>query len=134
MSESASPRAAQTLILSAAPTEEEWGSRNDKWRSDLFELEQTLRASVPDAVQGTVAGKDTKGVELLQVVVDLASAGALTAVVEGYKAWLGQKPERRRLQIGWRIGDRSGDFTADAENIDSGDIATIASEAFKASQ
>lgn len=120
------------VVLAVAPTEDEWGSRDDRWRSDVFELETALRHRVPDGMRGIVPARDQKGVELIEVVVDLASAGAFTAAVEGLKLWLNKKPDRRTLRLGYRVGNRTGEITADATNIDSGDLARIASEAFKA--
>ncbi len=121
-----------SLVLRVVPAEDEWGWRNDKWRTDVFELEQVLLANVPEAVRRPTPDEAHKGLDLLAVIVALGSAGAFTAAVEAFKAWLGKKPDRRSIVVEYQVGDEIGRITVDATNVDSGDLAEIASKAFRA--
>lgn len=52
------------VSLTMVPSESEWGSRNDRWRSDLFELRQRIERAVPDGVAPSqpVDGQNGPGV------------------------------------------------------------------------
>ena len=130
MSSTEEPVATGPATISVVPDEAEWGGRDDRWRADVFELEQALRRHVPEAVSGGTATEGAKGVELVEVVVQLASAGAFSAAIEGMKLWLSNKPTRRSLKLRYDIEGRQGELTADATNIDSADVRAIAASAF----
>jgi hypothetical protein len=72
-----------------------------------------------------------KGIELVEVVLTLGSAGAFTAAVEAFKIWMAKKPDHRKLDVTYEIvegegGNRTGHIRVDATNVDSADIAAVA--------
>ncbi len=117
------------VSLRMVPSESEWGSRNDRWRSDLFELRQRIERAVPDGVAPPQPVEGHMGIELAQIIVDFATAGVFTAAIEAMKAWLHEKPGRRAIDAEYEYDDngtvRRGRVTITADNIASNDV-TIA--------
>lgn len=115
------------VSLTVVPSESEWGSRNDRWRSDLFELRQRIERAVP---KGAVAPPQPvdghMGIELVQIIVELVAAGVFTAAIEAMKVWLQEKPRRRALEVEYEYDDngtiRRGRATITADNIASNDV------------
>ncbi|MDD7937552.1 hypothetical protein PHK61_03855 [Actinomycetospora lutea] len=127
------------LTLEIVPGEDEWGTRSDdRWRADLLGLRREIERSVPSAVVPPAAAPGTKGVEVLDVIVTLGTAGVFTATVEAFRAWLQHKPGRRSIVVRWTSRDedgrlRSGTTTVTGENVDSNDLSVVSSEVFKGS-
>lgn len=114
------------LVVRVAPGADEWGTcDDDRWRHDLYELEQDLERALRGAVQPAVVRRDIKGVELIEVVLAFGSAGVFTAAVEVFKAWLAKKPDRRTLDVTWLGRDGNRTLRIDATNIGGGEIAQI---------
>lgn len=120
------------VSLTMVPSESEWGSRNDRWRSDLFTLRQQIERAVPDGVAPPQPVDGYMGIELAQIIVDLATAGVFTAAIEAMKAWLHEKPGRRAIEAEYEYEDngtiRRGRATITADNIASNDVTTALSQ------
>lgn len=116
------------VSLTMVPSEAEWGSRNDRWRSDLFELRQRIERAVPDGVAPPRPVDGHMGLELAQIIVALATTGVFTAAIEAMKAWLHEKPGRRAIEAEYEYDDngtvRRGRATITANNIASNDVTT----------
>jgi hypothetical protein len=101
---------------------------------ELFELESDLTRELPDMIeQRAVAGK--KGI-VTEVLIPIGSSGALTAMVEVFKAWIGKRPTNRTLDVHFDVDDgrpdkRSGSLHVDATNVGSEVFDTIAQEVLK---
>lgn len=123
------------VSLTMVPAESEWGSRNDRWRSDLFELRQRIERAVPDRVASPQPVDGHMGLELAQIIVDLATAGVFTAAIEAMKAWLHEKPGRRAIVAEYEYDDngtvRRGRATITADNIASNDVTTALGQVLK---
>ena len=121
------------VVLELVPGEDEWGSRDDRWRADVYELQQELSLAVPDAVRPPEDREGSKGLEWAQVVVELVSAGALTATVAGMKAWLNHG--RRSITARWRVVHQgrpeTGEIVIDAANVDDNVLTEIANGVFR---
>jgi hypothetical protein len=120
------------LVLRVAPTDDEYRYDDDRWRSDFAELHDMVARAVPESAPQPVSDDSLKGIEIGTLIVSLGSAGAFTAAVEAFKAWLAKKPDRRRLDMQWRLGPDGGRITVDANNIDSSDVVAAANERLKA--
>jgi hypothetical protein len=120
------------VSLTMVPSESEWGSRNDRWRSDLFELRQRIERAVPDGVAPSQPVDGQMGLEWAQIIVDFAAAGVFTAAIEAMKAWLHEKPGRRAIEAEYEYDDngtvRRGRATITADNIASNDVTTALGE------
>jgi hypothetical protein len=115
--------------LIVAPSAHEWGSREDRrWQSDLFELRQRLDRSAPGAVAPLDPAEGHMGIELAQVIVDLASAGVFAAAFETIKTWIQERPGRREIEAEFEFEDngtvRRGHATITAHNLTSNDVST----------
>ncbi|WP_270006801.1 hypothetical protein [Solirubrobacter deserti] len=60
---------------------------------------------------------------ITDIVIPLASSGALTAATEVFKAWLNKRPQHRSLDVEYEVEQdgapsRSGKLSIDAENVD----------------
>ncbi|MDM7854544.1 hypothetical protein [Cellulomonas alba] len=87
------------LVLHVSPGTDEWGTADDdRWRADLAELHRLLARELPDETQEPTQADGTRGIELAQVLVDLGSAGVITAAVEVVKAWIAARPGRRSVK------------------------------------
>lgn len=119
----ADPPVARLIVV---PSESEWGSRTDRWQADLFELRQRIERAVPVGVQPVEPAEGYLGIELAQVVVDLAAAGVFAAAFDVIKAWLHEKPGRRAIEAEYEFDDngtiRRGHATITADNVASNDV------------
>jgi hypothetical protein len=122
---STEPQDAGVLVISFEPDDEEWGTRDDRWREDLFDLRTDLEREVPEAVEPEPPKSDAMGVEIVPVIVALAHAGVFTSMVAGLKAWLANRPKRRSITATWKIGDQTGTLTITADNIDGGALVAL---------
>jgi hypothetical protein len=114
------------ITIRVKPGIGEWGTKDsERWRDDLYELQDDLTLAVPGSVAPPPPDGEGKGLGLVEVLLTLGSSGAFTAAVEVFKAWLGKKPDRRSADIVWEVSGQSGKITIDASNVDSDQLAEI---------
>lgn len=117
------------VTLVVEPGTQEWGTRTDRWHSDLLEVRDRLdRRLPPGSVAAATPAEGAMGLELTEVLVALGTSGAISGAVEVLKAWLAEKRKVRTLNITVRRGDQVSHLVLDSENMDSHDLAAIAQE------
>ena len=89
------------LVLHVRPDTQEWGREDDdRWRSDLAELQRLLSHELPAETEDPGTVDNARGpAEISDVILALGSAGAMTAAVEIFKTWVGARPGRRRVKV-----------------------------------
>lgn len=113
------------------PDVHEWGSQDDdRWRSDLAELQLMLRRELPDAVAPPVPAGDAKGVaEIASIILALGSAGVFTAAADVIKAWIAARPGHRRVVVEYPTESGPQRLVVDADGIDGDKLADLAATA-----
>jgi len=104
--------------LAIEPRSDDYHPDDDRWRDQVAGLYSALHEQADVAQRGrAVAG--TKGT-LDAFVVALGSAGAFTATVDCFRAWLG-RDRRRRIDVRWEENgaERFVTLTGDAVDVDS---------------
>ena len=87
-----------------------------RWHRQVAELLTQLNAeAVPIRKQGV--GKPGEKGEVEAIILALGSAGAFSAAVTIFKAWLGRSADRS-VKISGKVGDRYVDLEINAKNID----------------
>jgi Effector Associated Constant Component 1 len=86
------------LELVIEPHTDEYGRLEDRWRAQVATLHRELQARV-DAVERGRLVPGTKGT-IDELIVALGSAGAFTAMIECFHAWLG-RDKTRRIDVRW---------------------------------
>ena len=111
------------------PGTEEWGREDDdRWRSDLVDLQSRFERELPKATVPVPMGEKTKGMaELTDVVVSLGSAGAITAAVELVKVWVRARPGTRSVRIEMRSDDgRSSEYKVEGDGLGAEEVKDVA--------
>ena len=114
--------------LAVEARNDQYRSDDDRWRAQVATLHQDLHAQVDTVERGhPVTG--AKGT-LDQLVIALGSAGAFTAALDCFRAWL-QRDKGRRIDVRWDEDgvERYVTFTGDAVDADS--VRVIAEAAAK---
>ncbi|SDI86369.1 hypothetical protein SAMN05444157_0533 [Frankineae bacterium MT45] len=101
------------------PDDERWLSQVNAYRSELHGLVDTHLQSRPLA--GSKGGVD-------ELIVALGSAGAFTAAVESFRAWLG-RDRGRRIEVRWDDGGVEHYVSLTGEAIDVDSVRSIATAA-----
>ena len=117
--------------LTVTPRSDFYASTDERADHEAFELQEAIRRELPDAVDARAAPGE-KGV-ITDVIIPLASGGALTAVVEVFKTWLAKRPTNRTIDLSFEVdrgkdGKKSGTLRLDSTNIDDAVLDTIAKE------
>ncbi|GAA4351176.1 effector-associated constant component EACC1 [Angustibacter luteus] len=135
MTEATSPPAggdADVLLLHVRPDTLEWGTEDDdRWRSDLAELQHLLRRELRDETQEPPPAAGNRGAaEISDVIVALGSAGAMTAAVEVFKSWINARPGRRQVTVtieGAGVEQRS--VCVQADGLGAAELRDLAAQA-----
>jgi hypothetical protein len=90
--------AARELALVIEPRNAQYSPDDDRWRAQVVSLRQELRAQVDTTERGRLV-PDTKGT-ISELVVALGNAGAFTAMVDCFRAWLSRDKDRR-IDVRW---------------------------------
>ena len=100
------------------PRSDDYQPDDDRWRDQVVGLYSALREQA-DVVQRGRAVAGTKGT-LDAFVVALGSAGAFTATLECFRAWL-SRDRSRRIDVRWdeNGAERFVTLTGDAIDVDS---------------
>ena len=109
--------AGRELELVIEPRSEEYSPDDDRWRAQVVSLRQELQAQVDTTEHGRLV-PGTKGT-IAELVVALGSAGAFTAMVDCFRAWL-SRDKHRRIDVRWDEDgvERYVTFTGDAVDAD----------------
>jgi hypothetical protein len=110
------------------PRSDDYQPDDDRWRDQVTGLYSALQDQA-DVVRRGSAVAGTKGT-LDAFVVALGSAGAFTATLECFRAWLG-RDRSRRIDVRWEENgaERFVTLTGDAIDVDSvRDIAKAAAQ------
>ncbi len=109
------------------PKTEYYRADDDRWRVEVSQLIDGLDQEVGGVrqEQNPVAGK--KG-GLESVIVALGSAGAFTAAVEYFRAWLG-RDRTRSMEITWMVNGQEQRVTIRGEAIDQSALRDLAGAA-----
>jgi hypothetical protein len=87
-----------------------------RWHRQVAELLTQLNAgAVPIRKEGVGNAGEKGGAEA--IILALGSAGAISASVTIFKAWLGRSADRS-VKISGKVGDRNVDLEITAQNID----------------
>ena len=120
-----------TLRLIVEGHSDLFAARDERAAQEAYELQQALERAVPEHIERRPSEGD-KGV-VTEVIVPIATSGALTAMTEAFKAWLGKKPTHRSISVRYEVDEgssatRKGDLDVDATNVDDAVLDTIARE------
>jgi len=109
--------AGRELELVVEPRSEGYSPDDDRWRAQVVSLRQELQAQVDTTERGRLV-PGTKGT-VAELVVALGSAGAFTAMVDCFRAWL-SRDKHRRIDVRWDEDgvERYVTFTGDAVDAD----------------
>jgi hypothetical protein len=94
-------------------THEQLGANDERWEKQVQGLLADLKAQSVQAKRA--AGESEpgkKGIDASQIIIALGSAGAITAAVEVFKAWLGRDKKRSI-----RIKNTKDELTITGDNI-----------------
>lgn len=117
------PRSVEVQISARSSAFDEGDPR---WHRQVTELLTQLNAgAVPIRKEGVgkagekgeVRNGDVEKGDMQAVILALGSAGAFTAAVTIFKAWLGRSADRS-VKISGTVGDRNVDLEITAKNID----------------
>jgi hypothetical protein len=101
-----------TLTLVVTPLSDDYDPTDSRWRGEVGSLVRALEQEVPVEQQATAAeGKKFGVVELIAV---LGSAGAISAALQAFQAWL-KRDRSRRLTLRWDIDGQPGCIELDGE-------------------
>ena len=112
MSSTPSPAATE---ISIEPTSSAYDPNDARWRSQVQLLLKSLEANVGPVRQNVTPVAGQKG-GLIEIIVALGSAGAITASVEVFKAWLG-RDRTRSVKITRKRGGKTETLEVTGDNI-----------------
>jgi hypothetical protein len=108
------------------PRSDDYRPDDDRWRDQVAGLYSALHAEA-DVVQRGSAVAGTKGT-IDSFVVALGSAGAFTATVECFRAWL-SRDRSRRIDVRWDDNGTEHFVTLTGDAIDVDSVREIAKAA-----
>ncbi|MFH8692623.1 hypothetical protein ACH4VQ_36625 [Streptomyces anulatus] len=107
------------------PGTDRFDAEDEGWLRQVADLVTTLREEVGTVSHSRIPEPDTKGASS-QLILALASAGALTAAVNCFRAWL-RRDKTRTLTVTW--SDDSGTeqtVTVAGDRIDQASFQALA--------
>src|SRR5262245_20731520 len=111
------------LELVIEPRTDEYSRDDERWRAQVATLHRELQARVDTVARGRpVPG--TKGM-IDELIVALGSAGAFTAMVECFRAWLG-RDKSRRIEVRWDEDGAERFVTFSGDAVDPETVREIA--------
>ena len=101
--------------VAVEPHNDQYDPDDDRWRDQAATLYADLHYQVGTVRRGHPV-EGTKGT-IDQVIIALGSAGAITAVVDCFRAWLGRDRDRR-IDIRWEENGVERSVTLAGETVD----------------
>lgn len=114
----------QALELVIEARTDRYDHTDDRWRDQVSQLHTSLRGEVGGLRRERSAVPGTKGT-VETVILALGSAGAFTAAIECFRAWLG-RDRTRSLEISWWGDGRQERVVIQGEAIDTAALQTVA--------
>jgi hypothetical protein len=111
------------LELVIEPHNDDYGPDDDRWRAQVATLHRELQALV-DTTRRARLVSGTKGT-IDELIVALGSAGAFTAMVECFRAWLG-RDRSRRIEVRWDEDGAERFVTFRGDAVDAETVREIA--------
>ena len=118
--------AAGPLEVAVEPHNDEYDPDDDRWRDQVA----TLYADLDAQVGADRRGRPVEGAKgaVDQLIIALGSAGAFTAAVECFRAWLG-RDRSRRIDVRWEENGVERSVTLTGEAVDAETVREIAKAA-----
>jgi hypothetical protein len=91
------------IEVTITPATGRFDAEDQRWLDQVADLITALRDDVGAVSQRRIPVPGTKG-SLGEVILALGSAGAITAAVECFRAWL-RRDKTRSLTVSWAKGD-----------------------------
>jgi hypothetical protein len=118
--------AAGPFEVAVEPRNDEYHPDDERWRDQVATLYADLHAQV-DAVRRGRPVEGAKGA-VDQLIIALGSAGAFSAAVDCFRAWLGRDRDRR-IDVRWDENGVERSVTLTGEAVDVETIREIAKAA-----
>ena len=117
------PSGDRRLELVVEPRNDDYDPADDRWRAQVG----TLYAELADQVDTYRRGRSVPGTKgtIDEVILALGSSGALTAVVECFRAWL-QRDKSRSIDVRWDEDGVERRVTFSGDNVDTATVREIA--------
>ena len=100
-----------------------YGRDDDRWRAQVALLRRELQASI-DTTERQRVVPGAKGA-IDELIVALGSAGAFTAMVECFRAWLG-RDRSRRIEVRWDVDGTERHVTFCGDAVDAETVREVA--------
>jgi hypothetical protein len=120
MSDNPAPRELELVI---EPRTDQYGRDDDRWLAQVATLHRALRTQVDTVERGQPLPGSKGAVD--ELIVALGSAGALTAMVECFRAWLGRDKDRR-IEVRWEDDGAERFVTFRGDAVDAETVRQIA--------
>jgi hypothetical protein len=121
------------IRIKITPLSDFYNEDDPRYSSEGFELQRALVRELPDELEVSSEPGEKGG--LADLIVNIATGGAITGLVEVFKAWLATRPVHRKIDLEFEVveskGKRTGKLQIDASNVDSQQLAEIAGQAFQ---
>ena len=117
------------FLVVITPRSERYDEDDDRWRTQVDGLYETLRDDVGNLQTHATPAEGTKGV-LTETILALGSAGVFTASVQCVKAWL-DRDKSRSLEVTWLENGEQQTVTLRGEGLDNTAVQSIAAAAAK---
>jgi hypothetical protein len=103
----------EALALVVTPASDDYAPTDPRWRNEVGALMRAVEQQVPveqklTPVEGTKLG-------VVELIAVLGSAGAITAAVQVFQAWL-KRDKSRHLVLSWHVRGEQGRIELDAEH------------------
>jgi Effector Associated Constant Component 1 len=106
------PHIEEALALTVIPHSDDYPSSDPRWRSEVTSLIRGLEQRVP-VEQRTIPTEGTK-FGVVELIAVLGSAGAISAAVQSFQAWL-KRDRSRHLTLTWEIDGQEGRIELDGQ-------------------
>ena len=116
-----------TFDLVITPVSDKFAADDDRWLDQVSTFYRELDTEVGGIRRETKPVENSKG-GIEAVILALGSAGAFTAGVEFFRAWLG-RDRSRSLTVSWTDNGKPETVTVSGDNIDQDGLHLVAAAA-----
>lgn len=121
------------IRLKITPLSDFYHEDDPRYSSEAFELQRALVRELPGELEIRSEPGEKGG--LADLIVNIATGGVISGLVEVLKAWLAVRPVHRKIDLEFEVveakGKRTGKLRIDATNVDSPQLAAITGEALQ---
>jgi hypothetical protein len=111
------------IEIQLEPVSHRFDSLDDRWLTQVREFTTELQREVGGVTRHTEAVPGAKG-GIDTIILALGSAGALTAAVEMFKAWL-RRDDTRALKVSFSTGGQVQSVEITGEEVDDESVDAI---------